>query len=48
MSKKYIKVCMSLLYIKNLIILASTITSCVPISVFASLVGIPVSITSSE
>ena len=35
------------LYVENFLILASTITGCVSISAFASLIGIPVGITSS-
>ena len=35
-------------YIEHLLILDSTITGCVSISPFASLVGIPIGITSSE
>ena len=34
-------------YINHLVILASTITGCVPVSTFVSLVGIPTGITSS-
>ena len=34
-------------YIEHLIILISAVTGCIPISAFASLVGIPVGITSS-
>ena len=34
-------------YVEQLLILASTVTGCVSISVFASLVAIPVGITSS-
>ena len=47
MSNKYKKVCTTLNYIESFFILASTITRCVPISAFASLVGIPIGITSS-
>ena len=47
MSKKYKKVCTTLNYIEHFLILASTITGCVSISAFASLVGIPIGITSS-
>ena len=46
-SKKHKKVCTTLNYIKNFLILASAITGCVSISAFASLVGIPIRITSS-
>ena len=34
-------------YVENLLILASTVTGCISISAFASLVCVPVSITSS-
>ena len=34
-------------YINHLVILASAITGCVPVSTFVSLVGIPTGITSS-
>ena len=44
---KHKKVCTSLNYIKNCLILASTITECISISDFASLIGIPIGITSS-
>ena len=47
MSKKHKKVCKTLNYIERLRILASTITECVSIFSFASLVGIPIEITSS-
>ena len=40
--KKHKKGCTSLNYIENLRIVASTVTECVSISAFASLVGIPV------
>ena len=39
MSKKQ-KVCTNWNYIEHLIILASTVTSCISISAFASLVGV--------
>ena len=48
MSKKHKKVCTTLNYIEHFLILGSTITGCVSISSFASLVGIPIGITSSE
>ena len=38
---------MVLHYIQNLLILVSAVTGCVSISAFASLVGIPIDITSS-
>ena len=47
MSQKYKKPCMHLSYAEKLLILASTITSCVSISAFASLVCAPVGITCS-
>ena len=42
MSKKHKNVCTILNYIEHFLILASTITGCVSISDFASLVGIPI------
>ena len=48
MSKKHEKVCKVLNYVDHSLIVISTITGCVPISVFASLVGIPIGITSSS
>ena len=39
--------CTTLNYIKNFLILASTITGCVSISAFASLIGMPIGIMSS-
>ena len=47
MSKKHKKVYRVLNCIENLLILISTVSGCVLISVFASLVNIPVGITSS-
>ena len=47
MSEKYKKTCKYLSYVENLLILASTITGCVSISAFASLVYVPIGITSS-
>ena len=47
MSKKHKNVCTTLNYIENFLILASTITRCVSISAFASLLGIFIGITSS-
>ena len=47
MSKKHKKFCMTLNYIEYLLILASVVTGCVSISAFASLVGVPIGITSS-
>ena len=45
--QKHKKVCRILNYIEHLLILTSTITGCVSISVFPSLVGIPIGTTSS-
>ena len=47
MSKKHKKVCTTLNYIEHFLTLGSTITGCISISAFASLVGIPIGITSS-
>ena len=47
MSIKHKKVCITLNYIKPFLILASTITGSISISAFASLLGIPIRITSS-
>ena len=47
MNKKHKKVCGVVNYIEHLLILVSTATACNSISAFASLVGIPVGITSS-
>ena len=46
MIKKYKKVYRVLNYIEHLLMLVSTVTGCVSISAFTSLVGIPVGITS--
>ena len=46
-SEKYKKTCRYLNYIEHLLTLVSTITSCVSISPFTSLVAIPVGITNS-
>ena len=46
-SEKYKNTCKYLNYIKHLLILVSTATGCVSISPFASLVCVPVGITSS-
>ena len=46
-SKKQKMVCTTLNYIEYFLILASTITGCVSISSFASLVGIPIGIRHS-
>ena len=47
MSNKYKTVCTSLNYIENFLNLASAITRCISISVFAFLLGIPIGIASS-
>ena len=47
MSKKHKKTCKYLDYVEHLLILVSTITGCVLISAFTSLVVVPVGITSS-
>ena len=47
MSKKHKKVCRVLNYIDHSLIVTSTITGCVYISAFASIVAIPLRITSS-
>ena len=47
MSKKHKKVCTTLNYIEHFLILGSTITGCVSIFAFASLVSVPIGITSS-
>ena len=47
MSKKYKKICTTLNYIEHFLILASTITGCISISAFSSLIGILIGITSS-
>ena len=46
-SKKHKKVCTNLNYIEHFLILGSTITGCVSIFGFASLLGITIGITSS-
>ena len=47
MTENYKKTCKYLSYVKHLLILVSTVTSCVSISAFTSLVCIPGGITSS-
>ena len=47
MSKKLKKVCTTLNYNENFFILASTITACILLSDFASLLGILIGVTSS-
>ena len=46
MSEKHKKLSKTLIYIKHFLILDSAITGCISISAFASLLGIPVGITS--
>ena len=47
MSKKHKKICTTLNYIEHCFILASRITRCVSVFAFASLIDIPIGITSS-
>ena len=47
-SRKHRKVCTTLNYIELFFDSASTITGCVSVFVFASLIGVPVGIASSE
>ena len=47
MSRKHKKLCGILNYIKHFLILAYTITKCVSVFAFASLLGIPIGIISS-
>ena len=47
MSKKYKKVCMTLKYIEDFLILVSAVTGCISISASASLLGVPIGIMSS-
>ena len=47
MSKKHKNVCVTLDYIQHFFILAATVTGCISISAFVSLVGISIGITSS-
>ena len=46
-SKKHKNVCTTLNHIEHFLILASIIAGCISLSSFASLVGIPIGITSS-
>ena len=46
-NEKYKKTCKYLNYLENLLFIASTITDCASISVFASLVCVPVGVTSA-
>ena len=47
MNKQHKKVCTTLNYIEHFLILGSTNTGCNSTSAFASLLGIPIGITSS-
>ena len=47
MSKKHKKVCTTLSYFEHSLLVAFTITVCISISAFASLIGIHIEITSS-
>ena len=47
MSRKHKKVCKTLNHIEQFLIFASTITRCISISAFASLLGILIGITNS-
>ena len=47
MSEKYNKVCSALNYFQPFFVFVSAFSGCVSISVFASLVGVPVGIVSS-
>ena len=47
MRRRNKKVCTTLYYIEHFVILASAIIGCISISVFASLLGIPIGMTSS-
>ena len=48
MSRNHKKVFTTLSYFKHFLILASAVTGCISISAFASLLGIPIGIASSE
>ena len=47
MSKKHKNFCATLNYFEHCLILASRIAGCISISAFASLIGIPIGVTSS-
>ena len=47
MSKQHKKVCTPLNYIEHCFFLASTVTECISISAFTSLIGIPIGIMGS-
>ena len=46
-SKKHKNMCRNLNYVEHLLLLGSSVTGCVSIFAFASLIGIPIGITSS-
>ena len=46
MGEKHKMVCTTLNYIEHILILVPTITGCVSVSAFASLIGIPIGLTS--
>ena len=48
MKEKYKKTCKYLNYVEQILILVSTVTGCISISASASLVAVPVGITSSS
>ena len=48
MSRKSKNVCKTLNYIENFLILTSTISGCISIPAFASLIPVPIGITISE
>ena len=47
MGRKHKKICTTLNYIEHFLLLPSTIIGCISISAFASLLAIPIGITSS-
>ena len=47
MTRKHKKVCTILNYVENSLISVYTITECISLSAFTSLIGIPIGITSS-
>ena len=47
MSKKLKKMCTTLYFVEHFLILASTITGCISISTFGSLIDIPIGLASS-
>ena len=46
-TRKHKKVCRTLNFIKYFLILVSAVSGCIPVSSFASLLGIPIASTSS-